>query len=314
MNPSSRDRSLGASTGSSCARGSSKNAQTALWTRRLGCRGGPGRDRRARAPRPTARATRSASASGVTDRNVRVMSAKQALSKSLGEEVAEDGVVVVDPAAALVVAVGRLGPVRDDHVVAAAAELRERLPRRRRGGARRSAARRRRGGRRRRAPSARAARRSRPCPPRPPPARRGSRRAPKSDLRRRRSSKNRWSTTSSIAVRPQPVADPEREARGDDRPLDPERAPPSARTAPGRPRRRRARRPEAGRAGRSRPARARSSARGARPIALDAPDDRDAPAADLCVEERVADVDRNLVPELRETERVADQEDIWHEG
>ena len=47
-------------------------------------------------------------------------------------------------------------------------------------------------------------------------------------------------------------------------------------------------------------------------IALDAPDDRDAPAADLGVEERVADVDRNLVAELRQAERVADQEDIWH--
>ena len=39
-----------------------------------------------------------------------------------------------------------------------------------------------------------------------------------------------------------------------------------------------------------------------------------APAADLRVDERVADVDRNLVPKLRQTERVADQEDIWHEG
>ena len=40
----------------------------------------------------------------------------------------------------------------------------------------------------------------------------------------------------------------------------------------------------------------------------------DPPAADLGVEERVADVDRNLVAKLRQAERVADQEDIWHEG
>ena len=35
-------------------------------------------------------------------------------------------------------------------------------------------------------------------------------------------------------------------------------------------------------------------------------------AVDLRVDERVTDLDRNLVPKLRQPERVADQEDIWH--
>ena len=43
----------------------------------------------------------------------------------LREEVAEDGVVVVDASVAGIVAVGGLGAVGDDDVVAAAGELRE---------------------------------------------------------------------------------------------------------------------------------------------------------------------------------------------
>ena len=38
----------------------------------------------------------------------------------------------------------------------------------------------------------------------------------------------------------------------------------------------------------------------------------DAAAADLGVEERVADVDRDLVPQLRRAEGVADQEHVGH--
>ena len=39
------------------------------------------------------------------------------------------------------------------------------------------------------------------------------------------------------------------------------------------------------------------------PVALDAPDDRDPAPADLRVDERVADVDRDLVPQLRTSAR-----------
>ena len=133
-----------------------------------------------------------------------------------------------------------------------------------------------------------------------------------SDLRRRRSSKNRWSTTSSTAVGPQPIADPEWEPLGHDRPLD----------AEGRHHLREQRRKElvgiqprgeelldGKRLSRDQIDRVISECDA---IALDAPDDRDPPAVDLRVDEWVADVDGNLVPKLRQTERVADQEDIWH--
>ena len=48
------------------------------------------------------------------------------------------------------------------------------------------------------------------------------------------------------------------------------------------------------------------------PIALDAPDDRDPPAPHLRVEERVDDVDRDLVAELGAPLRVADDQDVRH--
>ena len=48
------------------------------------------------------------------------------------------------------------------------------------------------------------------------------------------------------------------------------------------------------------------------PVALDAPHDRDAPPADLRVDERVADVDRDLVPELGVAVGVADDQDVRH--
>ena len=48
------------------------------------------------------------------------------------------------------------------------------------------------------------------------------------------------------------------------------------------------------------------------PIPLDAPDDCDPPAVDLREAERVADRDRDLVPELRRADGVADQQQVRH--
>ena len=47
-------------------------------------------------------------------------------------------------------------------------------------------------------------------------------------------------------------------------------------------------------------------------VALDAPDDRDAAPADLGVQERVDDVDRDLVAQLGAAVRVADDQDVRH--
>ena len=53
-----------------------------------------------------------------------------------------------------------------------------------------------------------------------------------------------------------------------------------------------------------------AASRGA--VFLDAPDDRDATTVHLGVEERVDDVDRDLVAELRAPLRVADDQDVRH--
>jgi hypothetical protein len=50
------------------------------------------------------------------------------------------------------------------------------------------------------------------------------------------------------------------------------------------------------------------------PVAFHAPHDGDPPAPDLGVEKRVTDVDRHLVAQFRQANRVADQQDVGHEG
>ena len=200
---------------------SSKNAQTALWIA---------------PPSMPGRTIEIASSSASTDCGVPLGQRRVGLADAerprhvrearalevLGEEIAEDGVVVVDAAVAGLVPVGRLDAVRDDHVVAAAAELCER---RRSGSAeqlagerlavddpatrRRLRAREQRGDRR----HAGLGRLLRDADPRelevglaPPPV-----------------VEEPLIDDELDAVGPQPVADPEREPVGDDRTLDAER-------------------------------------------------------------------------------------------
>ena len=154
---------------------------------------------RARAPPACARATSRSPGRASPTTNVRVMSAKQALSRSCGKRSQTSAVVV-----------GDRGRSRCAWPSAACAPVARRSGRRRGSPARRTTVDRRLAqalagerlavdapGRRRRAPTGRAATRSRPCRPR---RHADARRMPSSSggvFRRRRSSNSRWSATSS---------------------------------------------------------------------------------------------------------------------
>ncbi len=168
---------------------------------------------RARAPRGTARATSTISRVGRADRERPRHVREETALDVAREEVADDVVVVGEPARALVVAVGGLRAVRGDQVVAAAAVRGERRDRRLSEALARERLAVRRRVPRHPARSGRAARRSPPSPPRP---RARPRRMPSSSsgvFRRRRSSKSRWSTVELDAVRTERVGVPQRERR-----------------------------------------------------------------------------------------------------